>query len=112
MRHDRDWETRSLKKSLRPRQYRLYILLKAISNDRGTVANKYAEYSKWYEKLSQLPSEFSRERDVILDGLDGCTNTGSDIAFEISPRNVAVDNGFLVLLDVFFNIGTLHEVRR
>lgn len=103
---------KSLKKALRPRQYRLYKALKSISDDRGTCANKYQEYSKWYEKLSSLPSEFSREKEVILEGLDGCTNTGSCIAFEISPRNVAVDNGFLVLLDVFFNIETLHEVRK
>ena len=34
--------------------------------------------------------------------LDACGNWSTNVMFEISPRNIAVDNGQLVLLDCFF----------
>ena len=38
----------------------------------------------------------------LCDALDACGNWSTDVMFEISPRNIAVDKGQLVLLDCFF----------
>ena len=38
----------------------------------------------------------------LCAALDACGNWSTNVMFEISPRNVAVDNGQLVLLDCFF----------
>lgn len=40
------------------------------------------------------------------------SNYDHRIGFEISPRNVAIDNGRLVLLDCFFSIDLLQERNR
>lgn len=47
---------------------------------------------------------------IILEALDACLNYGSSVRFEISPRNVAVQDGQLVLLDCFYLQSTLNEV--
>lgn len=99
----------SLKSSLEPRQYRFYKLLKGLSI--RWAHNKYDLYNEWHKAFESIPDEFAEERDSILEALDACANYGSDINFEISPRNVAVDNGKLVLLDCFFLISNLNEVK-
>lgn len=38
----------------------------------------------------------------LCAALDACGNWSTNVMFEISPRNIAVDNGQLVLLDCFF----------
>jgi hypothetical protein len=47
----------------------------------------------------------------MLDALDACANYGNDVCFEISPRNVAVKNGKLVLMDCFFMADKLQEIQ-
>jgi hypothetical protein len=47
----------------------------------------------------------------MQDAVEACANYGSDVMFEISPRNVAVHNGNLILLDCFFIKSKLREVR-
>jgi hypothetical protein len=42
-------------------------------------------------------------REIILEAYEACMNYGSDVGWEISPRNVAATSeGKLVLLDCFF----------
>ena len=41
-------------------------------------------------------------KNDLCAALDACGNWSTNVMFEISPRNIAVDNGQLVLLDCFF----------
>lgn len=50
-------------------------------------------------------------RKLLLEALDACTNYGSDVCFECSPRNVRVRDGNLVFLDCFFMWSALERVR-
>lgn len=101
---------KSLKNSLDAEDYELYKELRQIAQNAGHPANIYDSYSALYKafEASDLEDEV---KEVMLEALDGCANCGSDIGFEISPRNVAVKDGKLVLLDVFFSKGTLKKVR-
>src|SRR5690606_11228063 len=98
---------RSLKSNLEPYEYELYKeLVRAYNN------NFYSyNYSKILpidftrSVISSVSHKFSKEKEFLLDALDGCSNYGSNIFFEISPRNVCTDNGKLILIDVFFSRG-------
>lgn len=53
-----------------------------------------------------------KELEEVLEALDACSNFGTGIGFEISPRNISVDDkGNLILADCFFHRPTLTEVR-
>jgi hypothetical protein len=100
----------SLKKALKADQYALYQTLRDIFNGaRGRLPKRDADlYHFWYQEFNALPEELA---EVMREALDACANFGSEIGFEISPRNVAVKDGNLVLLDVFFNVCKLNEVK-
>ncbi|UZT50357.1 hypothetical protein [Enterobacter phage 04_vB_Eclo_IJM] len=73
-------------------------------------------YHKWYEifQAAHDRSETETVREGLMDvlmALDACANFGSDIQFEISPRNVRAVNGKLILVDCFFLVSKLQEVR-
>ena len=93
-------KVRSLKNSLNERDYTLYTILRKLRIVQP--ANNYMKLDAWRAAFNTIPGEYSTEREALLDALDACCNYGTDINFEISPRNVAVDNGNLVLLDCFF----------
>ena len=48
----------------------------------------------------------------MIDALRACSNYGSDVGFEISPRNIFIDNGNLILADCFFIISQAEEIRK
>lgn len=73
--------------------------------------NPHNWYHIWHHKLSGLDDQFAEEREALLEALDTLCNYGSDIAFEISPRNVATEGGKLILLDCFFVQSQLKKVR-
>lgn len=98
----------SLKKALKADQWGIYKALRDVFNGAMTPVNKADLYSYWYRRFGELPEELA---EVMREALDACANFGSEIGFEISPRNVAVKDGNLVLLDVFFNVDKLNEVR-
>ena len=63
--------------------------------------------NKLYEHISS-----KHFRTIMIDALDGCTNYGSDIGFEFTPRNLKVDSkGRLVLLDCFFMKGLARDLK-
>lgn len=102
----------SLKKALKPDQYTIYKTLNAIYRTSAfdmIRMNDADRYSYWYKRFEELPEELA---EVLHEALDACANFGSEIGFEITPRNVAVKDGNLILLDVFFNVRKLKEVRR
>jgi hypothetical protein len=99
----------SLKNSLDEGEYEIYRTLKRLSDSRPFWERPDDAYHAWYKVFdSELIGDL---RDTMISALEACANMGSDIGFEISPRNIAVKDGKLVLLDVFFSIGKLLEVR-
>lgn len=102
--------TKGLKGYLEDDQWEIYKTLKAMSNNWGFTGNKFDRYDILYNSFSRLENEDLR--DVMLEALDACSNYGADIGFEISPRNVAVKNGKIILLDCFYMVSTLEKVRK
>lgn len=102
-------KVRSLKNNLESDQYQIYKDLREVFNNLETSIDIYKGYSLIYKGFEQLENEDLKE--TMIEALDACTNYGSDVGFEISPRNVAVKNGKLILLDVFFMKSVLNKVR-
>lgn len=100
-------QPKSLKESLLPKQWDIYAMLRELFTYN---APDQFNYSTWYEKFQELPNKYVS--NVLCEALDACANYTDKIGFEISPRNVAVKNGKLVLLDCFYSIDKLMEVRR
>lgn len=97
----------SLKSALKPKHYELYKELRSI--------NVYCHNERdYYFKLREEFCKVSNKslRTALIEFLDDFNNYGTDMGFEISPRNVAVKNGRLILLDCFFNRKQLREVRK
>ena len=94
-------KVRSLKNTLDADQYALYLELRALFSGLEILRNHNDNYQYLYDTFNASSIDESVKYS-ILDFLDALCNFGEDINFEISPRNVAVDNGKLVLLDCFF----------
>lgn len=92
----------SLKNSLDPDQYKLYQELRKLDTFTHNMFDGYSTF----ETVSD-----ENLKECLHEVLGELSNYGSDIRFEISPRNVAVDNGKLVLLDVFFLQSEANAVR-
>lgn len=97
---------KSLKQALKPTQYKFYQELRKIDRDnpRG--------YYGILEAIKAANLTRTQKQNMIAF-LDGVANIGQgDVRFEISPRNVAVKNGNLILLDVFFSFSKLQSTRK
>lgn len=98
----------SLKNSLDADQWQLYKALRTVDNYHG---------GRDYDKPEFLRNQFNRldvtedVKQALWDAVDSLQNYGYDINFEISPRNVAVKNGKLILLDCFFFASQAQEIR-
>ena len=92
---------KSLKNNLTPRQWRLYKILRGLyipcNFNPHTMYNILCDVFE-----TQIPNEFKAEREALLEALHGLCNYGTDMMFEISPRNVAIEGKKLILLDCFF----------
>jgi len=100
-------KVRSLKKALKPSEYEKYKDLRDIfTNNWGGIKG----YSHCRRDLGKVKNKTMRKH--LLDAVDSLANYGDDMCFEISPRNVAVNNGKLVLLDCFFMSSRLAETRK
>lgn len=98
-------KVKSLKAVLRPDQYELYRALRNI-NVLPTQGD-FAYLDELRKQFNKLPRRVAR---ALNEQIDGLLNYGEDIRFEIAPRNVAVKNGRLILLDCFFFASKLREV--
>ena len=94
---------RSLKSSVAADDWEFYNILRQLPVAPG--------YNHWYLQFSLIPNKFKGKRKALLGAVDALANYGSDICFEISPRNVAAQNNKLVLLDCFYLKSALQEVR-
>ena len=86
---------RGLKKNLTPFDWEFYKALKNLADSGRRDTN-------WSAKFEQLPSKFERRKLLLQEACNVLYNYNSNVHFEISPRNVAVHNSRLVLLDCFF----------
>lgn len=98
----------SLKNELRPKQYEIYKELRGLSVPYNTKPYDYL--NEWRKVFYTVKN--SKFRNALLEALDNLSNYGSDISFEISPRNVAVEKGNLILLDCFFLRSQLDKTRK
>lgn len=87
-------KVKSLKNSLLTDEYNFYKLLKKIGSCAG--------YQEIYKTFEQLPDHEIKTAllEFIYCFADYCDET---MRFEISPRNVAVKDKKLILLDCFFD---------
>ena len=89
---------KSLKNTLTSLHYSYYKALRDI--ELRYVQNPYDSYMELSKIFKTLPRQLQKNLQYAIDGL---SNWGTDIGFEISPRNVAVTKtGKLILLDCFF----------
>jgi hypothetical protein len=102
-------KTASLKKALDADQYAIYKELLELFNTPIRIdLSKKTRYDSWREAFNKLSADLA---SVMLEALDACADYSSDVCFEISPRNVAVKNGKLVLMDCFFMMDKLQEIQ-
>jgi len=91
---------RSLKNNLKPSQWQIYNDLKALNPPIRFVSRDSEMFDKWYNAFCTLKNRSLS--NIMLEALNACANYGRDIGFEISPRNVSVKKGKLILLDCFY----------
>ena len=97
----------SLKNSLKPSQYALYLELRGLNI--GYCKNPHNLADFWRKEFKTVKNK--TVRNLLLEVVDSMANYGTQFQFEISPRNVAVKNGNLILLDCFFMQDQLNELR-
>ncbi|UVX31924.1 hypothetical protein A2a_b_00017 [Klebsiella phage VLCpiA2a] len=108
--------SRGLKGELEPEQWEIYKALRDCFAKNVQVTRRDELYHAWYESFEMHADAYAGSyievafRD-LMEALDTCSNFGTDVAFEISPRNVRAVNGKLVLLDCFFLVSKLDEVK-
>jgi hypothetical protein len=85
--------TKGLKNHLRSEEWEFYKKL-------YDIAHMYN--GDPYKIIKDLKKSYRYRAQVLQEALDTLENYGRRIYFEISPRNVAVYRGRLVLLDCFF----------
>lgn len=108
--------SRGLKGELEPGQWELYKALRACFSKNVDVQKEDDLYQTWYDSFEicaevHAGSHIGEAFRDLMEALDACANFGSDVTFEISPRNVRAVNGKLVLLDCFFLNSKLKEVK-
>lgn len=96
------------KAQLSQEQYAIYKALKKLIDANMSWNNDYFFWVNLFNKDNTLPPAI---REQICEALDGLANYGTDIQIEISRRNVAVLNGKLILLDLFFFSSLLKQNR-
>ena len=102
-------KVKSLKHALKSKHYEYYKALRKLFEDNcfhaSSIDNLYFMWYKIFSTTDTLPKHIKKH---LLDALDACSNYGTAIAFEISPRNVAVSKtGGLILLDCFLDASKL-----
>lgn len=91
----------SLKEVLTIEDYELYQELRKLFN-----GLRWPRDSNTYHKyfINQVNNTWLDDsiKELLIDCYEACMNYSNRVFFEISPRNVAVNNNQLILLDCFF----------
>lgn len=98
--------SRSVLSKLDEQNKKLYRALRKLAEG-GLVG-----YNNIYEAFSRYDNGLTKaQRNTLKDALNRMSDYGGDVCFEISPRNVAILGGKLVLLDCFFFTSQLELAR-
>jgi hypothetical protein len=101
-------KVKSLKTALQPKEYSLYLQLRELASafQCKWVKNKFDRKDVFVDtvRASKLNHVYKK---ALIEAAEGITNYTTKLGFEVSPRNVAVKNGKLILLDVFFSLDQL-----
>ena len=104
-------KTKKIKGFLNENDYKFYTELRNIFKNKPIIKNKYDSFNVLYKLFSES-SLTEDQKDLMLEALNACSNYGSDVDFEISPRNIFIDNGNLILADCFYIISQAEEIKR
>ena len=104
-------KTKKIKGLLNDHDYKFYTELRKIFKNKPIIKNKYDSFSVLYKLFSES-SLTDDQKELMLNALTACSNYGSDVDFEISPRNIFIDSGRLILADCFFIISQAEEIRK
>lgn len=99
---------KSLKGALNKSDYRFYSDLRNLQIDYDLNEHRWIYNIVRAVESSKL---HHTKKELMIGFAESMTNFGHTLRFEISPRNVAVKNGKLILLDVFFFTETMQAVR-
>lgn len=105
-------QPRALKSTLAEEDYALYQALRKASYEIFTGLNPYDASQHWHRVFENALQAFPEAMQAMHDAIDSLQNYGHDIRFEISPRNVAVKDGRLILLDCFFFASALANTKK
>lgn len=103
-------KVRSLKNNLDPDQWKKYQILRKLymsTSIRDIPIDNLSEF--WENKFKEL--EDIELRDLMVGCMQVCSQYIDTVCFEISPRNVAVKDGKLILLDVLYDTNLLNELK-
>ena len=101
----------SLKKSLTDTHYEMYKELRKVSENIERTSNIYDGLFNVIDGFKMIKDR--RLKEIMIRAVEACSNYGSDVEFEISPRNVAVTKtGKLILLDCFFMKSKALNIRK
>lgn len=88
--------TQGLKKHLDPFEWEFYQELRKL------FCNWHRGFKNWHDEFERLPAKFNHRKKKLQEACMALQNYDPNPRFEISPRNVAVHNRKLVLLDCFY----------
>tara|TARA_R110000851_G_scaffold328811_1_gene500080 strand:+ start:404 stop:913 length:510 start_codon:yes stop_codon:yes gene_type:complete len=101
-------KVKSLVNCLKIKQYLIYKQLRNLNIKHNTRDCDLLD--AWRDVFKSINNK--TVRSALIQGIEACSNYGTDICFEISPRNVAVSpSGNLILLDCFFIKSQLKKQR-
>ena len=103
-------KTRKVKGLLNHNDYMFYQELRKIFKTKPIIKNKYDSFEVLY-KLFKESSLTEEQKELMLDAVNACSNYGSDVGFEISPRNIFIENGNLILADCFYIISQAEKIK-
>lgn len=110
-------QPKSLKQNLNPHDYKLYKTLRKVMNqfsirfDNIIYDINISLFDILTNCIADYLGEFEAEQEILIEAINTFSNYGQDICFEISPRNVAVKNNQLILLDCFFFRSQLLKIK-
>ena len=108
-------KTKKIKDLLIETDFIFYKKLQKIYKENLSIFLNKKDLNDSYNVLYKLFSESSLtedQKELMVDALSACSNYGSDVGFEISPRNIYIDNNRLILGDCFFIKSQLIEIRQ
>ena len=101
------------KKQLKPKEYIFYKKLRNLANSfySSTIGCKPHDRLDVFRDCVKESDLNYKHKQLLIECAESMANYTTQIGFECSPRNVSVKNGKLILLDLFFSLEKLNQVR-